>query len=221
MTRPRNGVYIWVTWLSKMMAGEANCQWSAWFKAHHADYDRVPGDFQLAAWTAQHTQMLDEFSKEREKLGEIVYREGQNKINVPRKTNVTIAGTPDLVSLQPASGHYTVYDMKTGNPRQSDIIQVALYIMLLPHTKGIYRGKEFDGCVVYRSGRSDVPQRIIDEAFKKNVTHFLDILESASPPPRLPTHAGCAWCDLGTADCPDKVAAEAPPPDDGGPGFPL
>jgi hypothetical protein len=37
------------------------------------------------------------------------------------------------------------------------------------------------------------------------VTYFLNILESATPPPKLPTHTGCSWCDLTTADCPEKI----------------
>ena len=84
MTRERSGVYIWVTWLSKLMAGEANCQWAAWFKAHHTDYGQVPGDFQLAAWTAEHTQLLDEVSKERAALGESIFREDQNSFRAHR-----------------------------------------------------------------------------------------------------------------------------------------
>ena len=94
MTRVRNGVYVWVTWLSKLMAGETTCQWSSWFKAHHTEYSRAPGDFQLAAWTAEHTRILDEVSKEQEKQGETVYKEGQNKFLAKRPSGLAVAGTP-------------------------------------------------------------------------------------------------------------------------------
>ena len=208
MTRERSGVYIWVTWLSKLMAGEANCQWAAWFKAHHTDYGQVPGDFQLAAWTAEHTQLLDEVSKERAGLGESIFREDQNSFRAKRPSGLMISGKPDLITFNPAVGHYTVYDIKTGKPRQSDLIQVGLYMTFLPYSQGLYKGKKLDGCVVYKTGRSPVPNQMLDEKFQKNVTHFLDLLESPHPPPRLPSHTGCSWCGLTTADCPEKVERE-------------
>jgi len=221
MTRERNGVYVWVTWLSKLMAGETTCQWSSWFKAHHTEYSRAPGDFQLAAWTAEHTRILDEVSKEREKLGETAYKEGQNKFLAKRPSGLAVAGTPDLISMEPISGHCTVFDIKTGNPRQSDIIQVALYMMFLPYATGLYKGKKLDGCVVYKTGRSEVPHHIIDDKFKKNVTYFLDILESSIPPSKLPSHTGCSWCDLTAADCPERVDGGDDVETEPGQDFPL
>lgn len=35
MTRKREGPYVWATWLSRMMVGEACCQWAPWFKTHN------------------------------------------------------------------------------------------------------------------------------------------------------------------------------------------
>ena len=221
MTRPRSGVYVWVTWLSKLMAGETTCQWSPWFKANHTDYKKVPGNFQLAAWTAEHTRILDEISKERERQGETVYREGQNKFLAKRPSGLAVAGTPDLISMESESVHCTVFDVKTGNPRQSDIIQVALYMMFLPYATGLYKGKKVDGCVVYKTGRSEVPHQIIDDKFKKNVTYFLDILESPVPPSKLPTHTGCSWCDLSADDCPERVNGEKAVVPETGQEFPL
>jgi len=221
VTRERSGVYIWVTWLSKLMAGEANCQWAAWFKAHHTDYAKVPGDFQLAAWTAEHTRLLDEVCKEREGVGETVYKEGQNKFHAKRPSGLAVAGTPDLIAIKPDSGHCTVFDIKTGNPRQSDIIQVALYMMFLPYATSLYKGKQLDGCVVYKTGRSAVPHQIIDDKFINNVTYFLNILESPNPPARLPTHSGCSWCDLTTADCPQRADSREADPAGPGQEFPM
>lgn len=208
MTRARSGVYVWVTWLSKLMAGEANCQWSAWFKSHHTGYIRAPGDFQLATWTVEHTQLLDELSKERAAAGETIYKESQNDFIAKRPSGLAIAGKPDLIAIEPATGHCTVYDTKTGNPKQSDIIQVALYMMLIPYATPLYKGKALDGCVVYKTARSPVPHQIIDDKFQNSVKYFLNILESTNPPAKLPTHVGCRFCDLTTEDCPERVQLE-------------
>ena len=54
------------------------CHWAPWFRTHYTEYDRAPSDFQLATWTAEHTQLLNELAKERSSLGESVYKEDQN-----------------------------------------------------------------------------------------------------------------------------------------------
>ena len=205
MTVQRDGPFVWVTWLSKLMAGEVRCQWSPWFRTHYTEYTRAPSDFQLATWTAEHTQLLDELSKKRSANNETIYTEDQNKFRVRRSSGLVISGKPDLIAIDKSS-HCIVYDAKTGNPKQSDIIQVMLYMMFLPFS-ALYRGKELGGCVVYKDGSSsDIPVNTIDEAFQKNVTYFLDILASSDPPKRLPGSTECRFCDITDEDCQDRRA---------------
>lgn len=201
MNTPRTGLYVWVTWLSRLMAGDVSCQWAPWFKTHYTGYARAPSDFQLAIWTVEHTQLLDRLTKDRSSLGESVYREEQNSFRARRQSRLIIAGRPDLVTIA-NTRQYTVFDTKTGNPRQSDIIQVMLYMLLLPYAFGMYRGKNFNGCLVYKNGtRLDIPAKVVDEAFQEQVTYFLNILESADPPERTPSSSECRFCDITTADC--------------------
>ena len=147
VTRPRGGLYVWVTWLSKLMAGEVRCHWAPWFRTHYTDYLRAPSDFQMAAWTAEHTQMLDQLVKEREGRGEGVFKEDQNRFRVRRPSGLTIAGRPDLIAVD-EEGLATIYDAKTGEPRQSDIIQVMLYMMCLPYGSPLYKGKAIQDSLV-------------------------------------------------------------------------
>lgn len=204
ITVKRDEPFVWVTWLSKLMAGDVKCQWAPWFKTHYTGYKRAPSDFQLAAWTAEHTQLLDELSKKRSASNETIYTEDQNKFRVRRSSGLVISGKPDLIAIDSAA-RCTVYDVKTGNPRQSDIIQVMLYMMFLPFGSSLYKGKELSGCVVYKDGNSsDIPANTIDKAFEKNMTYFLDILELPDPPKRIPGSAECRYCDIANEDCQDR-----------------
>ncbi len=214
VTRLRGGPYVWITWLSKLAAGETQCQWAPWFRTHHADYQRAPSDFQLASWTAQHTRMVDLLAHEREAAGEGVFKEEQNRFRVRRPSGLVIAGKPDLITLG-EDGAATVYDAKTGKPRQSDVIQVMLYMMCLPYAYPLYRDKRLQGRVVYKSGDAvPIPAGAIDEEFRGVVTYYLDLLESESPPSRTPSAVECGFCDLTAHDCPDRMdpeeLAEAP-----------
>jgi len=69
MTKTRDGLYVWITWLSKLMAGEVKCVWAPWFRTRYTGYRKAPSDFQLAVWTVEHTQHLNELIKERSALG--------------------------------------------------------------------------------------------------------------------------------------------------------
>ncbi|MDP2916877.1 MAG: PD-(D/E)XK nuclease family protein [Dehalococcoidia bacterium] len=204
MTRKRDGLYVWVTWLSRMMSGEVTCHWAPWFRTHYTGYDRAPSDFQVAVWTAQHTQLLDEIARERSGLGEGVYREDQNQFRVRRASGLVIAGKPDLIAID-REGQCTVYDIKTGNPGHSDIMQVMLYMLLLPYSSAVYKGKSLMGCVVYKDGnRSGIPAKAIDKDFESCVTYFLNILESDTAPGQTPSPAECRFCELTTVDCPTR-----------------
>jgi hypothetical protein len=205
MTKPREGLYAWVTWLSKLMAGEVQCHWGAWFKTHYTDYRTEPIDAKLAGWTVEHNQYLTELINERAALGEVIYKEDQNKFRVRRSSGLVIAGKPDLITYNKTTGKYMVYDVKTGNQRQSDIIQVMLYCYCLPYASAIYKGKRLNGCVVYKTDRVEVPSEMVDDAFTKKAVYFLNILESPSAPDKFPSSVECGYCDLSTQDCPEKI----------------
>lgn len=210
VTRKRDSLYVWVTWLSRLMAGEGSCQWAPWFKTHFTGYEKVPSDFQLAVWVAQHTQMADKLAKEHSALGETIFKEGQNLFKVRRNSGLVIAGKPDLITIN-QMGQYTVYDAKTGSPSNSHTIQVMLYMMLLPYSQIEYRGKEFAGCVVYKDGQQcDIPATVIDDDFSNQVTYFLNIVEAATPPEPTPSFEECKFCDITNDDCPVRVQTNIP-----------
>jgi hypothetical protein len=206
MTIARPGLYVWVTWLAKLMAGEVQCHWAAHFRARYMGYAKAPSDFQAAPWMVAHNQCLDELFRECS-TSAAVFKEDQNQFRVTRKNGMVISGKPDLVALD-SSGGAVVYDIKTGTPRHSDIIQVMLYMLLLPYGSPVYKGKKISGGVVYKDSCSAIPATAIDKEFQSRVTYFLDLLEAKEPPRRCPSATECRYCDLTQADCPEKIERE-------------
>src|SRR5437660_5168050 len=151
MATKRDAVFVWITWLSRVMAGEQNCEWASWFKAHYENYDKAPSDFDTVKWNVEHTRQLRRLRLERRKLGERVFLQGENAIRLTLPSGVVLAGKPDLITLPsgavvadkpdlitPPDGppaalrlwRPTIYDVKTGRARCSDRIQVMLYMHL-------------------------------------------------------------------------------------------
>jgi len=206
MTVARPGLYVWVTWLAKLMAGEVQCHWAAHFRSRFMNYAKAPSEFQAAAWTVAHNQSLDELCREC-LTSAVVFKEDQNQFRVTRKSGLVVSGKPDLIALD-ENGGAVVYDIKTGSARHSDIVQVMLYMLLLPYGSPVFRGKKVSGCVVNKDSRSPIPASAIDKEFEGRVTYFLNLLEGEAPPRRSPSAAECRYCDLTRADCPEKIERE-------------
>ena len=207
MATQRSGPYIWVTWLSRLLVGDAYCEWAAWFKAHYTEYARVPSSFNLTAWQVNHTAVLKEVCSGFEAEGATVSLESQNHFRLRGSSGAILAGRPDIVTL--AEGRGTVYEVKTGQPTPADQVQMMIYIYALPHLSA-YSGAEFDGKVVYRDHQVDVPGSTVDEAFKTSLFSMIHRVASPDPARRVPSRLECALCDLTAEDCPERVESDAP-----------
>lgn len=206
MTVERSGVYVWVTWLSRFMAGDVACEWAPWFRSHFQGYTKAPSDFDLADWTIKHTRLLTELRREKEKTADQVLVEGQTQFYYERPgTGLTVSGKPDLLAI--TGNEVEVCDCKTGQPRTSDGVQVRLYMYCILRSNPNLRGKTFKGQLVYRDHREDIPPSVINEEFERNVDFFLDMLDTPtdSPPDRTPSASECRFCDIGSAECPERI----------------
>lgn len=203
MATKRDGVFIWITWLAKVMAGDQSCQWASWFKAHLEDYDKAPSDFDSAKWKIDHTRKLRELRLERQKLGERVFLEGENQIRFTAASGAVVAGRPDLIAV--SNGQPTVYDVKTGQQKASDQVQVLIYMYLLPLTVAAYRGAKPTGCVVYNQARVTIPPEAVDAAFTENFEYFLSVIDSTEPALKVPSRNECRFCDIAKSECPERI----------------
>ena len=66
-------------------------------------------------------------------------------------------------------GRGQIIDIKTGQPRASDNVQVMIYMYALPHIPQ-FRGMELDGRLVYRGGHHvDIPASAVDDALSSRI----------------------------------------------------
>jgi len=156
--------YIWVTWLTKLLAGESTCEWSAWFRAHHKEYDKLPVSFDLARWTVDHNELVNARREQLLDDGFRVFVEDENAFKRRGKTGIVVSGKPDILALRDGRG--VIEDCKTGRPRTSDQLQVLVYLLLLPIQNERTSGIALDGRVVYKTGSVDVPGSGLDDAFR-------------------------------------------------------
>ena len=208
MAVAREGVFVWVTWLSKLMAGDVSCEWAPWFRSHYKNYAKAPSDFDLANWNIRHTKLLRELRVNKERTADQIMVERQAQFYWERpQSGLVLSGTPDLVAISGNTAE--VCDCKTGQPRASDAIQVRLYMYCIPRFNPTLQTKTFVGQLVYEDHRVDIPASALDREFEENLNYFLDILDTPieDAPRRTPSASECRFCDIARAECPERIDA--------------
>ena len=196
----RGPAYIWVTWLSKILAGDNSCEWAVWFRARHE-----PGSWRRgsngasATWHLRHTALLTQTVSRWRGMADHLLVEDQNYFQLQGRAAV-LAGKPDLVAVNGTTG--TVVDVKTGRPSPSHEVQVQLYMYAL---KTLYPGRVFDGMVVYPDREIEVPADAVDQEFVETMALTIARLTGWPQPRRMPSVAECRFCDVTLEDCPDRI----------------
>ena len=178
MTIQRQTPYIWVTWLTKLLAGESQCDWASWFKAHNK-YDKLPSDFNLTQWTADHNQMLLERAQYYRDAGYSVFIEDQNSFMLEGEDGAILSGKADIVAINGTKA--IVEDCKTGQPRNSDQMQVLIYMLVLPLACAHCSELELDGIVKYKNDAVFIKNNRVDESLKSVLRNIINKITKLSP----------------------------------------
>jgi CRISPR/Cas system-associated exonuclease Cas4 (RecB family) len=206
MTERRETPYVWVTWISRLLAGEAHCEWAAWFRAHHT-YEKRPATFDFAKWNAEHGQMVRERAVALAKEGFQVGIEEQNKLSLRGGSGATLGGKPDLIAVRERD--VLVVDCKTGQTRGADYYQVLIYMLALPMCRPQYKGLAVRGRVDYRDNAIQIPPEELAEEAANRIWEFIERVVGDNEPQRVASAGECAFCDITRRDCPDRMD-EAP-----------
>ena len=200
-TIPRKGLsFVWVSWITGLIAGSAQCQWAAWFKAHFK-YDKIQSDFNLESWSADHDALVQKRVKEFEADGQKVRVENENWMRVPGETALLI-GKPDVIASTGAQ--FTVADGKTGDPHKRDYHQMLLYLYMI---RKAWKNPNLrvTGEVFYAAGsRIQVQPEEFDQTKRETAFGVIRMAGHSTPPPRTPSVPECSRCDI--LDCSDRMS---------------
>jgi hypothetical protein len=202
MANQRLAPYIWVTWLPKLLVGSDQCEWSSWFKAHHDRYDKVPSDFNQSQWQMAHTELLAKLRADMIDAGYKVYTERQNSFSLRGQTGITLGGKPDLIGIRENEG--LIVDGKTGQPKDSDPVQVMIYMWAIPLALPKFKNIQFDGRVCYTDHSVEIPASQIDAKFKRRLTQMIKRIGGDEPCRKIPSASECQFCPIAETECPER-----------------
>ena len=200
----KEGPYIWVTWLTKLLTGDDSCEHASWFKTQFdaKSWTKAERVTNLARWQVGHTDLKNAKARELREQGYQVSHEAQNHFTIKGRL-ATIAGKPDLVARQ--GDLVWVTDVKSGRPRASDVVQVMVYMYLLPVARPDLQGATVKGLVVYWNHQQEIQPDEVDPAFVRSLQGLIHRLAAREPAVKVPSWSECQFCDISSVHCPERV----------------
>lgn len=200
MPNNRTQPYIWTTWLSKLLGGDSSCEWAAWYKAH---FENIPkrDRTDLDEWRVRHTSLLNRTRARFEAEGCRVFTEDQNKFSLKGKA-ATLGGKPDLIVI---GDEYMICDVKSGQSKQSDRMQVMIYMYAIPLVLPQYKGVQFSGMLAYSDYHDYIPAEAIDSIFTSELVNLIKRIGGQEQARRVPSVRECRYCDLTSESCDARI----------------
>lgn len=205
MANPRRGLPdVFVTSITGLLAGDADCHFSPWYRARYWLKNDDP-NFDKAAWVAEHTEMLAAHVRLLRAEGWAhIFVEKQNLFSWIGKT-AKLTGKPDILAFRDEPARLVlVSDVKTGQRKSRDYHQVLEYMVALPYVRPDMEGYAISGELVYRDGRVEIAPHEAAPAVRKQVTSLLCEMGFGMPPEKTPSTEECRYCPLSSTDCPDR-----------------
>src|SRR5262245_28276230 len=206
-TTARPEPYLWVTWLTGLLAGEKQCHFAPWLKAHFRIEKLDRGGFDLEAWKIEHTDMVRTRARELEAEGYVVSLEDQNGFKLRGQAG-TLAGKIDLLAVR---GHdVRIVDCKSGEARSADVQQVLIYLFALPLVRPALRGTRLVGELQYKTRRIEIQPEEFTPALRQRIVDTIKQACDRARPSATPSAAECRWCDIPGSACPDRMDQAEP-----------
>ena len=184
------------------MGGEQQCGWSSWFKSHF-QYEKRSSDFDLAAWTVDHNNLVNTRADMYRNQGYVVYLEDQNSFMIEGSNGAILSGKPDLIAVK--GNEAIIEDAKTGQQRHSDLMQVLCYMVVgvkhIPHCAG----KNIIGIVKYRNSDVVFEPEKVDDTLLGTLKNTMEIVASDIAPEKVPSYMECRFCDISSYDCDKRI----------------
>ena len=88
-----------------------------------------------------------------------------------------------------------------------------IYMYAMPKTRSQFKDARIAGEIIYPTHIGRVPRGGVDQGFIHHMGALIRRAAGGKPPPRVPSTQECRFCDIGPADCPERVDVDLEPPE--------
>lgn len=196
---------FWATGLAKILVGDQPCRFQAWINGHFRIEKRPQeDDGWLAQYKIDHTLQLTSAVRDFTDDGWKCRVEQWMKLSGQR---ASITGKPDIIRTKDGE-RPVITDIKSGSVRESDIVQVQVYQIIVPIVWGSPT-MQFVGHVKYPTvDLHSTPTEA--NALKPKLFALVKELASDVAPEPSPSPSNCRFCSVSETDCPSRWTEPAP-----------
>ena len=196
----RSRPYVWVTWITGLLATTDKCYWKAWVKSHYQLPKAVqtPDDkARLDEWMRKHDSMTVARAKRLQTEGWTVRVEDQNSFKL-EGGSATLSGKPDIVATKDMIA--LIVDEKAGKAKDQYVWQVLLYMLATSMT--YLKGYTIRGEIEYPETSVNVHPSQLSESNRARIVEVMAIVGGEKEPKTSPSREECMYCDI--AHCKDR-----------------
>lgn len=199
-TTPRKGLpEFWVTVLAKALSGDQPCLLSTWMHGYFKLDKSTTDQASMSVWRANHSAQLAE---EVQKCRDVGWKCSVERYFRVQGQTAIITGKVDLI-LQKPDERPIIADVKSGQPRDSDLAQVMIEQVSIPLAwKSPHM--QFSGAVVYPTHTTRLTADDAN-ALRPRLFELLKKLGSIPRPEASPSESACRFCPVSVTDCPDRM----------------
>ncbi|MDR9402922.1 MAG: hypothetical protein RI580_05720 [Halothece sp. Uz-M2-17] len=181
----RKEIIVAASRISKHLIGESQCLLAYYLQGHY----QLSSNKNYISYKMKHQSFLKQRKQFWLAEGYSVSCEKRNLMSFFTKKGPKFIGTPDLYVKE--INHFE--ELKTGKPKESDIVQLMLYMAAAPYVYSLSAIPS--GQVRYSDGsfRDILPEEITQE-FKDEVTQLIGALVSDKIPEPEPSESDCRFC---------------------------
>ena len=191
-------------WLAGLLSGEARCHWASGFRTHYEDWHTVetPG-LPGFDWRIQYTVQLNGCIRRYEEQGYTVSNGVPNAYYTLSLGDAVLSGRPDVIAVK--DDDCVVIDFPKGEANRSHPFQVMTHMYALPRAVDRFQDMSPRGELVYWEEQVDIPAGSLAREFVESLQRQAERLASGEPLARVPSLDECWTCDIGAADCPERM----------------
>lgn len=192
-----------VSWVTRLLAGEQQCEWALWFQWKH-DVPDGPDTPERLEWRRKHDALVVQRAAELEDYGFVVGVEWDNRLACESsRTRTEIKGRPDIAIRGPDL--LTYEDCKVGRRREEHHVQVLMYAILAAWQR-IHQADKINGVVVYDDGFEIVDMARLG-GIRDRFVALMDRVASETAS-RVPSYSDCRFCAV-KAYCPERIERDS------------
>src|SRR3990167_6066084 len=194
---------LWCTAIAKSLSGDQPCLLSTWISGRHKEKRPRTNSADLAIWKTNHTEQLtaavDRFKADGWKCSV------ERFFHVPGTYSI-LSGKADVICQQ-ADKRPFIGDVKSGQPRESDVLQVMIEQVMIPLSWNAPT-MQFSGLVIYQDHEVQTPPAQVD-LIRPKVFALLKKLGTIPRPEASPSVGNCRFCDVPESLCSERATEEA------------